>query len=196
MNQALKQPHPPSPYEDAQPSAHSALRQPLYRVHIRKFWILYLATLGMYGLYWNYKHWALIKQARSGNQWPVARAIFSIFFTHALYREINDLLPSGDSRSRWNHQSLATLTVVLMIASGIAGRLAGRGIGSPLSDFLTFAAIPAIAYLRAQAQRMANLACGDPDGLSNYSWSGLNVLWIAIGSIFWLLWLVSLFLTA
>jgi hypothetical protein len=107
-----------------------------------------------------------------------------VFFAHSLYREIDSLLPSGDSRSRWNHQSLATLTVVLMIASAIVGRLAERHIGSPLTDFLAFASLPGLAYLRAQAQEMANLACGDPDGLSNQSWSGLNIFWITICSIF------------
>lgn len=45
-----------------------------------KFLIMYLGTMGIYEIYWVYKHWAQFKAATKGDQWPVMRALFPIFF--------------------------------------------------------------------------------------------------------------------
>ena len=57
-----------------------------YVVSIPKFCVLYVATFGVYGLYWFYMHWQRYRRGHGQHEsiWPVPRALFSIFFTHAL----------------------------------------------------------------------------------------------------------------
>ncbi|MGH8498981.1 MAG: hypothetical protein ACRERV_09275, partial [Methylococcales bacterium] len=49
----------------------SSLKQRFYVVAPAKFLLLYFGTLGLYDLYWVYKHWAQFKLATQGDQWPV-----------------------------------------------------------------------------------------------------------------------------
>ena len=50
-----------------------------YVVSTLKFWVMMITTLGIYRVYWSYKHWALYKAKTGQSMWPVMRAIFSIF---------------------------------------------------------------------------------------------------------------------
>ena len=51
-----------------------------YVVGITKFIVLFLATFGIYSVYWFYRNWKLYKIHNNEDIYPVARAIFSIFF--------------------------------------------------------------------------------------------------------------------
>ena len=60
-------------------------------VSIRKLWIMNLLTIGSYGLVWHYQHWKQFRDSISDRDiWPVPRAIFTIFFVHALFGLIQD----------------------------------------------------------------------------------------------------------
>ncbi len=59
-----------------------------YVVSLRKFNILFFCTFGVYSIFWFYKNWRIIKTKQNREIWPVPRAIFSIFFAHSLFREI------------------------------------------------------------------------------------------------------------
>jgi hypothetical protein len=63
-----------------------------YVVSERKFYLLFIATLGMYSVYWFYQNWATYKAGSSygssdaASIWPLGRTILAIFFVHALFR--------------------------------------------------------------------------------------------------------------
>lgn len=161
--------------------------KPFYVVSTRKFLVLYLGTAGMYGLYWNYRHWAQFKRFTRGTQWPVARAIFSIFFVHALLAEIEQQLRKQAVAWEWNRGSLANGIVTVLLVQGLSNRMAGREFGSPFTDWLAVAAIPLLAWLKWKVQRATNAACADPDGDLNREFTTANIAWLLLGAIFWCL---------
>jgi hypothetical protein len=165
-----------------------------YVVSIRKFAILYLMTVGLYGIYWDYTHWARIKRATKGSEWPVARAIFNIFFQHSLVAEIDQRLRRQSVDFQWKPNDWATPIVLVLLLSGVLNRMGARDVGGLWVDLLGFACIPVLVLLRAKVQRAANAACGDPEGRSNAGFGAANILWCVFGGLFWLLALVGTFL--
>lgn len=163
-----------------------------YVVAPRKFLILMIGTLGGYQIYWFYRNWKLQNQI-SQAYWPVARAIFAVFFTHALFRLVDDTLRKAQSTYTWGHQALATIFVVSAIVSQGCTRLASRDVGSPVTDLLGFAALAPVVWALYKAQDAINHASGDPQGLSNDQITGANIAWLAFGALLWLLTLFGLF---
>jgi hypothetical protein len=163
-----------------------------YVVARKKLAILYIATLGLYGVYWFYKNWSNYKNCSSDKLnvdrsiWPVARGIFSIFFTHALFREIKAYGRRKAALAAWNNESLATQLVLFMIAGNVLDRLSARSIGSPYTDIASLLIMAPLLGLLLSAQHMINVGCGDPDGESNSRLTNANYVWIAIGLIFWI----------
>jgi hypothetical protein len=167
---------------------------PFYIVSPRKFILLYLGTVGMYGVYWFYENWALLKRHRNLKIWPVPRAIFSIFFTHSLFDEVDRALKSASLRYYWNAGTLATAFVVLSLVSSLVGHLANRDIGSPATDFASLLLLPAAMFPLLAAQKAANHAVGDPEGNSNNTLTAANIVWLVIGVLLWLLTLLGLYI--
>lgn len=180
---------PPAARVDDDPAAG----RPFYIVSPRKFVLLYLSTVGMYALYWFYQNWALIKRQHNLNVWPVPRAIFSIFFTHSLFAEIDCVLQSSAVRHVWNAAGTATVYVILSIVSSLIGQMANRDIGSPLTDFASLLMVPAVMFPLLAAQKAANSAAGDPQGESNNTLTAANIVWMVVGVLLWLLVLLGLY---
>lgn len=164
-----------------------------YVVSSRKFWLLFLGTLGIYQLYWFYRHWSYYR-ARSGESvWPVARAIFAIFFTHDLFRHFYaDAQAKGNSHE-WKPNSTATQFVILSILENVFSKLSGWDKGVPLTSILSLVALGLVGVTLARAQFVANLASGDAKGASNARLSGLNYLWLVLGGVIWLFALIGIF---
>ena len=156
-----------------------------YVVSRTKFTVLFTATLGMYLLYWFYRHWARYRAYHKEQLWPVARAIFPVFFTHALVREIGHALARQGARLRWSPGVLATGYVIAQIGSSVCDRLAGWSIGSPTTDLLGFLALLPMGYCLYRIQHAANVACGQPEAESNRDFTWANWLWIAFGIVLW-----------
>ncbi len=163
-----------------------------YVVSPKKFWVLFIATLGMYMIYWFYKNWSQYKKATGDNSWPVARAIFNIFFTHALFRKINNKLKEKNIESDWKHAWLATLYVVITILDRVLDRLAGKGVSEVASVLFSLLSIPLIGWIFYQAQLRINLACESPNGEDNSNFSAANIIWIILGALLWLVFLAGL----
>lgn len=162
-----------------------------YVVSRKKLAILYLATLGFYGVYWFYKNWSNYKNYSSDkfnvdqSIWPVARGIFSIFFTHALFREIKAYGRDKAALVEWNNATLATQLVLFTIASNILDRMSYRSIGSPYTDVASLLIMMPLLGLLLSAQNMINVSCDDPKGESNSHITSVNYVWIALGAILW-----------
>jgi len=168
-----------------------------YVVSKKKMVTLFIVTLGIYQVYWLYRNWRLYKQSTGDNIWPIPRAIFAVFFIHALFNAINNQRErSSLSLSPWNHKQHATNIVFLLIISYVLDRLSGKGIGSPITDYLGLLILfPVVACFTA-AQEKVNEACGDPMGESNSRFTGANYVWIVLGVLFWALVGVGIFLPA
>jgi hypothetical protein len=161
----------------------------------RKFWIMTIGTLGLYGYYWFYKNWALLNRQHK-TYWPVARAIFSIFFTHSLFAEVDAALRRRGAVHAWSPRGMATQYVVCSIASNICDKLAARDIGSPLTDVAGLLLLLPICGALYEAQRAINIAEGDTAGERNRSLTPANFAWLVLGGLLWLLLLLGLFVMA
>lgn len=157
-----------------------------YVVSKMKMILLFIFTAGIYQLYWFYRNWRLHKMASGEKIWPVARAIFAIFFVHSLFRMAS---ASRDRQSpglpAWNHGPLATIIVILLILSHILDRLASKSVGSPVTDLLGMLILLPVVACFASAQERINEACRDPRGESNSKLTVANYVWMVLGVLIW-----------
>ena len=170
--------------------------QPFHVVSTTKFCVLYFATFGLYGVFWFYTHWQRYRQATGETIWPVPRAIFAIFFAHALAARIDAHLGAGRQAVHWSLGTLATVYVVFEIAGNILSRLDGRDIGSPATGLLAMLVMLPTGLSLMWMQKAANVACGDPDGQANRRFTWANGIWIALGLLLWLLIVIGLLVPA
>jgi len=175
-----------APLADLNEQADSNTDSRFYVVSTRKLLILYFMTLGLYHLYWNYKNWALHNQATGEGVWPVPRAIFSIFFTHSLFRNIASHDVTHE-RAEWDAASNATFMVLLVIGGNLLDRLASKSIGSPLTDIASLAMLVPTGLLLKKVQGEINARSGDPAGSSNAAFSSANIAWCVLGAAYWTL---------
>lgn len=167
-----------------------------YVVGKRKFFILMVATIGIYQVFWFYKNWYAYKGTTGESVLPVMRAIFSVFFVHALFRHVDAQIKRSGHVHKWNAGIAATTTVISLIAESVLSRLSDKGIGSPFTDIASFLALSAVIFNLSRAQDAINISCGDPTGQSNAEITGPNIAWIVIGAILWVFVLIGLFLPA
>lgn len=175
-----------------EPKAETTSDDRFYVVSTRKLLILYFATLGLYHLYWNYKNWALYNKATDEGIWPIPRAIFSIFTTHALFRNFADHDKTGE-RAEWDASRYAGFMVLLLFVGNGLDRCAGKGLGSPITDIASLAMLLPTGLLLKKVQEEVNARCGDPQGRSNASFSWANIVWSVAGASYWALILLGLF---
>ncbi len=167
----------------------------LYVVSKSKFTVLFISTLGLYGVYWFYKNFRQQKDRHNLNIWPVPRAIFSIFFAHSLFRTIDEKLKSGGIEYSWNPGFMATLFVVASIINNISSNLANKSIGSPYMDILGFVLTFVIYYCLYTAQKAINISQGDAEGLINSRYTLANYIWILVGIVIWGLAAIGILMT-
>ena len=158
-----------------------------YVVSAAKFWTLELVTFGLYGLYWMYQHWASIKRATKGDEWPVMRAIFEVFYVHSLTAEIDQTLRRAHIDHRWSPAGVATGAVVAMIAGRIFDRVPATMISDEAGMAVSLGLVAIIATFKSRIQLAANLACGDEHGRGNARFTGANIAWLAVFGLLWLL---------
>jgi hypothetical protein len=173
-----------APLADLELEAESA--PPFYVVSRAKFLALYLATIGLYGIYWFYRHWRDYKHYSGSSLWPIPRAIFSIFFAHALFNRFFQVARIADPKLQWHPGMYATLYVVLALVSGLSDVLASVGMNVFAGSAIYFAAFFVLVWTLWRAQDVANLACGDPDGRDNRRLGLANIAWIILGLLLWL----------
>lgn len=160
-----------------------------YVVSKRKLAILFLSTFTMYVLYWFYKNWSCYKgqhpeASRLGSMVsPAPRAVFWMFFTHALFRKVKAHGLDQPQVARWRSGLHATILVALMLAMNFLDVLVGGTAG----DVAQFAALFILLPPFLMAQGKINLSCGDPEGKSNDRLSKANWAWAIAGGLLWLL---------
>jgi hypothetical protein len=165
-----------------------------YVVSKRKLTILFLATSGLYILFWYYKNWDRYKgrhpeASRYGSSMvsPVPRAVFWMFFTHALFRKVKAYGHEQPQVAGWHSGTHATVLVALMLLSNCIDVLVGGRAGDLISLASVFVPLP--FFLKAQEK--INLGCADPVGKGNDRLSKANWAWVMAGGVLWLLLVVD-----
>lgn len=165
-------PHYPQLKDDTPAAA------PFYVVATRKFTILFFFTFGVYALYWMYKQWACYRDSLpegASRPWPVMRAIFSVFYFHALFRKVHaHAAPRLDD---WEYRTHATILALLVITERVLDRLSGPGYSTV--DTLSVLIMAPIWYFYFKAQQLINDSCGDPKGTQNAKLTRANYGWMA-----------------
>ena len=182
-----------SPDNDSQVQTDEMM---FYIVSPKKFLILFLATFGMYTVYWFFKHWSQYKKSTNDDLWPVMRGLFSIFFTHSLFSlfEMKYEQKTGEAPRSINH--LATIYVVFSVGCQVLGKFSDNGYGNPMTFYLSLLVLPVTCWVLYNAQSLANYSGEDVKGATNNELTGLNYIWLIIGFIFWCLALIGLYTTA
>ena len=165
-----------------------------YVVGKKKFLILLIGTLGLYGIYWFYKHWAIQKSVTREDIWPVARSIFNIFFTHSLANRIAGTIQDKSIPYIWSAGKNATAYVIGSILGNIADRISTTaGHDSYMFDLLSLLTMIISFTALYNIQKAANVACNDSEGLSNSQLTGTNIAWLVAGGLLWALILFGLY---
>ncbi len=157
-----------------------------------KLLVLYFATFGAYPIYWFYKHWSLHKEKTGEKILPAMRSIFFIFYTHALFKNIEAALAGKDGTKSINATALSTVFVVLTLVTNFLNLLPTNsddryGVAQYAGILIMFA----MAWPLYVIQSAANRANNDPEGALNCAYSAYNILFIIAGVIFWLLFLIG-----
>ncbi len=163
-----------------------------YVVSSKKFLILYLVTLGIYGRYWVYKNWKIHKDRTGADVWPIPRAIFPIFFMHSLGALVDQKLRLQGNRNGFEYGWPSLAFVIATVAGNICDRLSVKSIGEPVTDLAVFVLLPITCWALWTFQKVINAACGQPNGESNDKLTGANYVWIIFGLLFWVLLIIGL----
>jgi hypothetical protein len=166
----------------------------LYVVSTKKFWVLLIATLGLYQIYWFYRNWKLYKDHTGSHIWPIPRAIFNVFFMYSLNTVVNQRIKRQQLTHSWSPGYCALIFIVFAVIGNVCDRLSMREIGSPITDILGPIVMPIWGWALWQTQMAINVACKDIEGESNSAFTAANYVWITIGALFWILILFSLYL--
>jgi hypothetical protein len=153
---------------------------------------LYILSFGLYGFYWFYKNWQLQQPKMKKKISPVMRATFSIFFTHSLFRRIDERAKGLEQKGTFNANALATLFVGAVIASNLLDRTSmNSGILAGLTSnkvIITSVILFILStYPLVKAQATVNRINNDILGYLNHKYSIWNYLLMALGIISWLM---------
>ena len=159
----------------------------------RKLVILFIATFGAYPVYWFYKNWELYKKNAEKKIMPLLRAIFYIFFTHSLFRRVEDAARRKEISISWGASSLATLFVILTITSTILDRAAENSVTIGLVDYASLAMVFILLGPIYMVQEVVNKINDDPQGRLNSAFSIYNFIFIVLGGLMWILVGIGLF---
>ncbi len=163
-----------------------------YIVSLRKFWILFVATFSFYTLYWFYKHWSNYRVYTRVKLWPVARAVFPVFFTHSLFQKIDNAVKESEANHTWSPMAMASLYILATLFDMFSNLLTETRFSFPYDDFLFLVFIPFSGWALHNGQKAANLACADPSGQSNDQLTAINLIWIFAFGLAWLVLLIGL----
>lgn len=152
---------------------------------------LYILSFGLYGIYWFYKNWKLQQPRMDKKIYPVLRAIFSIFFTHALFRRINNRAKSMEQKHQFKPNLLATFFVAAVIFGNLLDPIT---VNTSVMDILTNNTIVIVSliifiasvYPMVVVQATVNRINNDMLGYLNHKYSLWNYLLIVVGVLIWI----------
>ncbi len=165
---------------------------PFFPVSEGKLITLYVVSFGLYGIYWFQQNWKRQQPMMDKKIYPVWRAIFSIFFTHSLFRRIDQQASHLPTQHKFNSGVLATFFVATIVVSTVIDRLTmnSDAVQNMMSQTLIVISLVLFllsTYPLSKAQATVNRINNDMLGYLNHKYSIWNYALIIIGSVFWLL---------
>ena len=160
-----------------------------YIVSKFKVSLLFLATFGMYMVYWFYINWRNYRDTM-GSGLPALRSVFYLFFTHSLFNKVDEVLDRKKIAYQWSPGLLATLFVVLSLFASITEKIGTENTDFPFT-LLSVATLPLILLVVLKAQGAINCSQEDPDGALNSSLTVYNYLWLLFGLVLWVFFVVD-----
>ena len=153
---------------------------------------LYILSFGLYGVYWFYKNWKLQQPAMDKKIYPVWRAIFSIFFTHSLFKRIDQQAVHLPQQHKFNANVLATFFVAAIVVSNVVDRLSintdiAQSITNTTLIITSIVLFLFSAYPLAKVQATVNRINNDMLGYLNHKYSAWNYVLIILGIVSWLM---------
>lgn len=116
-----------------------------YPIKPLNFIVLWVATFGIYAMYWNYKNWQYIKYRDSLHIMPFARGVFYNFWYYPLYitliNENQNLTAKGNLPKKWIAVIIAILFVCIVL---MGGYLELEMLGIVLTSLLT---LPLLTFI-------------------------------------------------
>jgi len=88
---------PPTAVVDDLAVPEAATEPPFFAVSVTKLLVMNLCTFSAYQVYWFYRNWKRIAEREPHAMWPVARAIFAIFYCYQCFSHIRDFVVGTDT---------------------------------------------------------------------------------------------------
>jgi hypothetical protein len=89
---------------------------PFFSIGLVKFAVMTLGTIGIYPVYWFYKHWKTIRARTGDDIWPIPRAIFAVFFFHELMATVETYATGKNRTVVLQKRGMAVLFFLLNIS--------------------------------------------------------------------------------
>lgn len=157
--------------------------EPQYIISANKFVVLSFITFGLYTVWWFYKAWRFFKQINNSSLHPALRTIFGIFFFIPLTSMIIDL---AKRKSYQKNYSPTLLFIAYLITISL----------SYLPSLLGLLSVFAFVFLIEpfKALNFAKINSTGYEVIEQNSFNGRQIFLLIIGSLWWLLVLISLFI--
>lgn len=152
-------------------------------ISLNKFIFLSIISFGTYEIWWIYKAWRFYQQKENLDIMPAGRAIFSIFFLHSLFSKILDFAKEKEYKDSFS----ATSLFVGFIVASLLAQLPEPFWLISLVSFIFL--IPPFKALNFAKQNSTDFIVSE-----QISFSGRQILLIAIGILFWGLILLGLYI--
>lgn len=168
--------------DDSEHEASTKTEHTFFVVSLPKLVVLDVLTFTLYSRYWFYRHWSQLKRRHFMNVMPLLRAIFPIFFANQLFKTFDYEARKANYAPRWQPSMTAVAFIGLSVLENALVR-----IGGPVSLLLSVGTSVGTAFTLSAAQKVANLASGDPEGTSNAKWGPGAIIAAAVGLVVWAL---------
>lgn len=159
------------------------IKQDIDLLSPNKFILLYIFSLSLYGIWWNYKTWKFFKDKDKQFIIPALRAMLAILFIYPLFEKIqNFAFEKGYSKSFSSCGLIVMLFIILSLSR-------------TLGPFLIFFILSALCYV--QPVNALNFAIKNSDKyngnyLQRFTYKHLIILFL--GGLYWILILIQIWL--
>lgn len=162
---------PPRAVVADSPAEASGVEAPLFAVSIVKLIVMSIVTLGLYEIYWAYKHWVGIRRREQSEIMPAPRAFFGVIFAWALFRRIENIGVAEGVPDAPPGGFLAICWIVVTLCWRLPDPVWWISMAAPV--FM----LPMQAY----ANRINAQLAPAHDRNARFGWA--NIAWIVVGAI-------------
>ncbi len=154
-----------------------------FNVGTTKLVLMSISTFNTYAIYWLYKNWVAERDLSREPIAPWARAFFGAIFIYSLASRVRDRLLTLELTPRVT----PGLVAVAFIGLSICGRL-----DDPIWLLAPLAGLPLVPLQKEMGR--VNVAAGAPATGPEARFTVVNIVWLTIAALLWLLVIAGLFL--